>query len=155
PCSSTSRGSFRKTSARDAFEMKVLVTGNAGFIGFHVAKSLLERGDEVVGMDSVNSYYDPALKRRRLSELEQTVSRTNGFYSFIRAALADRAVVDACFAGHRFDRVIHLAAQAGVRHSINHPYDYVRSNLVAFTNILEACRHSQTAHLTYASTSSV
>lgn len=135
--------------------MKVLVTGNAGFIGFHVAKSLLHRGDEVVGFDAVNSYYDPALKEARLALLEQTAHQTNGAYSFIRADLADRDAVDACFAEHRFDRVIHLAAQAGVRHSIDHPRDYVQSNLVGFANILEACRHGKTAHLTYASTSTV
>jgi UDP-glucuronate 4-epimerase len=135
--------------------MKVLVTGNAGFIGFHVAKSLLQRGDDVVGLDSVNSYYDPALKEARLSELDKTARNANGVYHFIRADLAERAYVEACFAEHRFDRVIHLAAQAGVQHSVNNPHDYVQSNLVAFTNILEACRHSRTPHLTYASTSSV
>jgi UDP-glucuronate 4-epimerase len=135
--------------------MKVLVTGNAGFIGFHVAKSLLQRGDEVVGFDVVNSYYDPTLKEARLSELEKTAHDAKGVYRFIRADLADRVQVEACFADHRFDRVIHLAAQAGVQHSVNNPHDYVQSNLVAFTNILEACRHSRTPHLTYASTSSV
>ena len=135
--------------------MKVLVTGNAGFIGFHVAKSLLERGDEVVGFDVVNAYYDPDLKEARLKLLEETAKKTNNAYRFVRADLADPAAVETCFAEHRFDRVIHLAAQAGVRHSISNPHDYVRSNLIAFTNILEACRHSQTPHLTYASTSSV
>ncbi len=135
--------------------MRVLVTGSAGFIGFHVAKALLQRGDQVVGFDVVNSYYDPALKEARLRLLEQAARDTNGSYSFIRADLADNAQVEACFAEHRFDRVIHLAAQAGVRHSIDHPRDYVHSNLVGFTNILEACRHSRTPHLTYASTSSV
>ena len=135
--------------------MKVLVTGSAGFIGFHVAKALLQRGDAVVGFDVVNSYYDPTLKEARLRILEQTASERNVAYRFIRANLADTAEVDACFAEHRFDRVIHLAAQAGVRHSIDHPHDYVQSNLVAFTNILEACRHNSTPHLTYASTSSV
>ncbi len=136
-------------------QMKVLVTGNAGFIGFHVAKSLLERGDEVVRFDVVNSYYDPGLKEARLKILEETAQKTKSTYCFVRADLADKASVDACFAEHRFDRVIHLAAQAGVRHSISNPQDYVRSNLIAFTNILEACRYSQTPHLTYASTSSV
>ena len=135
--------------------MKVLVTGNAGFIGFHVAKSLLERGDEVVGFDVVNAYYDPDLKEARLKLLEETAKKTNNAYCFVRADLADTAAVETCFAEHRFDRVIHLAAQAGVRHSISNPHDYVRSNLIAFTNILEACRHGQTPHLTYASTSSV
>jgi UDP-glucuronate 4-epimerase len=135
--------------------MKILVTGNAGFIGFHVAKSLIERGSEVIGFDAVNNYYDPALKEARLKQLEQTARASNGAYSSIRANLASMADVDRCFAAHRFDRVIHLAAQAGVRYSISHPHDYVQSNLVAFTNILEACRHARVPHLTYASTSSV
>jgi len=135
--------------------MKTLVTGAAGFIGFHVAKALLERGDEVVGFDVVNAYYDPSLKEARLRELEQAASRLGARYRFVRANLADRAAIERCFADHRFDRVIHLAAQAGVRHSIDHPHDYVESNLVAFTNMLEACRHAKTPHLTYASTSSV
>jgi UDP-glucuronate 4-epimerase len=135
--------------------MKVLVTGAAGFIGFHLARSLLLRGDEVVGLDCVNSYYDPALKEARLRLLEQAASETGSGYSFIRADLADRGQVEACFASHRFDRVIHLAAQAGVRHSVDHPHDYVQSNLVGFANILEGCRHSGTPHLTYASTSSI
>ena len=120
--------------------MKILVTGSAGFVGFHVAKALLQRGDAVVGFDVVNSYYDPTLKEARLRILEQTAKERNVAYRFIRANLADTAEVDACFAEHRFDRVIHLAAQAGVRHSIDHPHDYVQSNLVAFTNILEACQ---------------
>ncbi|RWP42701.1 MAG: NAD-dependent epimerase [Mesorhizobium sp.] len=135
--------------------MKVLLTGNAGFIGFHVAKALLERGDEVVGFDVVNDYYDPKLKEARLRLLEETNRRTNSGYHFIRANLADRAAVETCFADHKFDRVVHLAAQAGVRYSLENPHAYVESNLVAFTNILEACRHADVAHLTYASTSSV
>jgi UDP-glucuronate 4-epimerase len=135
--------------------MKTLVTGNAGFIGFHVAKSLIQRGDEVVGFDAVNAYYDPALKEARLKQLERTALASNGAYSFIRANLASMADVERCFAIHRFDRVIHLAAQAGVRYSISHPHDYVQSNLTGFTNILEACRHACVPHLTYASTSSV
>lgn len=132
--------------------MKILVTGSAGFIGFHTAKALLDRGDTVVGFDVVNDYYDPALKEARLAQLE---AREGDRFSFVRADLADKAAVDACFAAHRFDRVIHLAAQAGVRHSISHPQDYVASNIVGFTNILEACRHQGVPHLTYASTSSV
>ena len=135
--------------------MKILVTGAAGFIGFHVAKRLLERGDAVVGVDVVNDYYEPALKEARLSILNQAAGGANSAWSFIRGDLADSAVVEGCFAGDDFDRVIHLAAQAGVRHSLTHPHDYVQSNLVAFVNILEACRHSGTPHLTYASTSSV
>jgi UDP-glucuronate 4-epimerase len=135
--------------------MKTLVTGNAGFIGFHIAMALLERGDEIVGFDSVNPYYDTSLKEARLRVLEETAHKARASYSFRRADLADRAALEACFAAHRFDRVIHLAAQAGVRHSIANPHDYVQSNLVGFTNILEACRHAGIPHLTYASTSSV
>lgn len=135
--------------------MNILVTGVAGFIGFHVAKRLLERGDTVVGVDVVNDYYDPALKEARLEILDHTAGGANSAWTFIRADLADAPTVASCFAAHRFDRVIHLAAQAGVRHSLTHPHDYVRSNVVAFVNILEACRHAHTAHLTYASTSSV
>ncbi|MER8846085.1 NAD-dependent epimerase [Mesorhizobium australicum] len=135
--------------------MKLLVTGAAGFIGYHVARRLLERGDEVVGFDSVNAYYDPGIKEGRL-RLLQEFNKTNasGFH-FIRANLADRAAVESCFAYHKFDRVIHLAAQAGVRFSLENPHAYVESNIIAFTNILEACRHAGVAHLTYASTSSV
>jgi len=135
--------------------MKVLVTGNAGFIGFHTAKRLLERGDSVVGFDVVNAYYDPALKEARLRILEQTSARIGAEYHFIRADLAEQRAVEDCFSRHRFDRVIHLAAQAGVRYSIANPHAYVNSNIVAFVNILEACRHQQVAHLVYASTSSV
>ena len=131
--------------------MKILVTGNAGFIGYHTAKALIARGDEVVGFDSVNGYYDPALKESRLKLLQEM----NGDYHFIRANLADKEAVEACFREHQFDRVIHLAAQAGVRHSLKCPEDYVESNIVATTHLLEACRHAQTPHLTYASTSSV
>jgi UDP-glucuronate 4-epimerase len=135
--------------------MKVLVTGSAGFIGFHVAKALMERGDTVVGFDIVNDYYDPQLKEDRLKSLDEAAARTNAGYQFIRDNLADRAAVERCFADHRFDRVIHLAAQAGIRYSIEDPHSYVESNIVGFTNILEACRYSKTPHLTYASTSSV
>lgn len=135
--------------------MKILVTGCAGFIGFHVAKALLERGDDVIGFDNVNSYYDPALKEARLAILDRWTERDASRYSFVRADLADQKAVNDCFSAHRFDRVIHLAAQAGVRHSVDHPHDYVHSNIVGFTNILEACRHNAVPHLTYASTSSV
>jgi len=135
--------------------MKVLVTGNAGFIGFHTAKALLERGDEVVGFDCVNDYYDPALKEARLEILEKTAKETGSAYTFIRGNLANQALVNECFDTHKIDRVIHLAAQAGVRYSLENPHSYVESNIVAFTNLLEACRYAQTPHLTYASTSSV
>jgi UDP-glucuronate 4-epimerase len=135
--------------------MKVLVTGSAGFIGFHTTRCLLERGDSVVGIDCVNDYYDPNLKEARLQQLDAIAAKTGSPYTFIRANLADRVTVEGCFSKHRFDRVIHLAAQAGVRYSLENPHSYVESNIVAFTNILEACRHAQTPHLTYASTSSV
>ncbi|MEG0487495.1 NAD-dependent epimerase [Acinetobacter piscicola] len=135
--------------------MKVLVTGAAGFIGFNVAKKLLERGDDVVGFDNVNDYYDPALKEARLKVLAETAEQVQQSFIFIKANLADKAIVDQCFKDHQFDRVIHLAAQAGVRYSLENPLSYVESNLIGFTNIIEACRYSKTPHLTYASTSSV
>ena len=135
--------------------MKSLVTGCAGFIGFHTAKRLLERGDSVVGVDLVNDYYDRRLKEARLAILEKRAAELDVPYKFFRANLADSAAVQECFAVGPFDRVIHLAAQAGVRYSLEHPEAYVESNLVGFTNILEACRHGKVAQLTYASTSSV
>ncbi|MBP0462574.1 NAD-dependent epimerase [Roseomonas sp. PWR1] len=132
---------------------KVLVTGAAGFIASHVCRKLLARGDIVTGIDSVNSYYDPLLKEARLALIGKDARQ--GSWNFVRGDLADGKVVADLFAAHKFDRVIHLAAQAGVRHSITHPHDYVQANIVAFTNMLEACRHAQVPHLTYASTSSV
>ena len=135
--------------------MKVLVTGNAGFIGFHVARRLIERGDEVVGIDVVNDYYDPALKEARLAVLDEVAAHQGASYRFVRGNIADRAIVESCFSGRSFDRVIHLAAQAGVRYSLENPLSYVESNILGFTNILEACRHNGIGHLTYASTSSV
>ena len=135
--------------------MKILVTGTAGFVGFHTAKRLLERGDSVVGFDVVNDYYDPTIKEARLKILAETAAQLGGEYHFVRANLADKQAVDNCFKQHPFDRVIHLAAQAGVRYSLINPGAYVESNLLAYTNIIEACRHQQTPHLTYASTSSV
>jgi UDP-glucuronate 4-epimerase len=130
--------------------MRVLVTGAAGFIGFHLTQALVARGDRVVGVDNLNAYYDPQLKAARLRMLEGK----SGF-EFVRLDLRDRDAVARLFAGQRFDRVAHLAAQAGVRHSLTHPHDYIDSNLVAFTNILEGCRHSKVEHLVYASSSSV
>ena len=135
--------------------MKVLVTGAAGFVGFHTAKRLLARGDSVVGFDVVNDYYDPTIKEARLDILEKQATESEGEYTFIRANLADQAAVKKCFEEHRFDRVIHLAAQAGVRYSLENPHAYVESNIIAFTNIIEACRYAEVPHLTYASTSSV
>lgn len=135
--------------------MKTLVTGSAGFIGYHVARRLIERGDAVVGFDVINDYYDPALKHARLAQLEALGKTQGADYTFIQADLADQTAVDTAFANHQFDRVIHLAAQAGVRYSLEDPHSYVQSNLVGFTNVLEACRHNGVGHLTYASTSSV
>ena len=129
---------------------RFLVTGAAGFIGFHVAKRLLERGDEVVGLDNVNDYYDVGLKQDRLRQL----AGQQGF-TFVQLDVADRAAVPALFGQHSFETVIHLAAQAGVRYSIENPHVYVDSNLVGFVNVLEACRHHRVRHLTYASSSSV
>ena len=130
--------------------MKLLVTGAAGFIGFHTAKLLLERGDEVVGLDNLNSYYDPALKEARLEILR-------GFerFRFIKADLADRSAMQALFHAEGFQRVVHLAAQAGVRYSLENPHAYVHSNIVGFLEVIEGCRHTQVEHLVYASTSSV
>lgn len=133
----------------------MLVTGAAGFIGFHVARALMRRGDEVVGFDSVNAYYDPALKERRIELLAEDTAARPGRFRFVRGDLATPGAVAALFDGPAFDRVIHLAAQAGVRHSLTHPHDYAQSNLIGFLNVLEACRNAAVPHLTYASTSSV
>ena len=130
--------------------MRVLVTGAAGFIGFHVAARLLARGDAVIGLDNLNAYYDVGLKHARLARL----SREAGF-SFQKLDLADRAGMADLFRRHRPERVIHLAAQAGVRHSLTDPHAYVESNLVGFLNVVEGCRATRTAHLVYASSSSV
>ena len=130
--------------------MKVLVTGAAGFIGMHVAQRLVARGDSVVGLDSLNAYYDPSLKHARLEQL----AALDGF-RFVRLDIADGAALDALFAGEKFDSVVHLAAQAGVRHSIDNPLAYGQSNLAGFLNVLEACRHHPVGHLVYASSSSV
>jgi UDP-glucuronate 4-epimerase len=130
--------------------MKVLVTGAAGFIGSFTAQRLLARGDEVVGLDNLSDYYDVELKRARLARLEAM----RGF-RFIKMELADQAAMAKLFAAERFDRVVHLGAQAGVRHSIEHPHLYVSSNVVGTLNVLEGCRNSGVAHLVYASTSSV
>ena len=130
--------------------MKILVTGAAGFIGMHVSERLLARGDEVIGLDSLNDYYDPALKEARLARL-----KPHPAFRFVQLDVADREGMAKLFAEARFDRVVHLAAQAGVRYSLQNPLAYVDSNLVGFTNILEGCRHNQVAHLVYASSSSV
>ena len=130
--------------------MKILVTGAAGFIGMHVAQRLLARGDAVHGLDNLNDYYDVALKEARLSRLAP-----QPMFCFERLDVADQAGMAALFARERFDRVVHLAAQAGVRYSLQHPQAYVQANLAGFVNILEGCRHSGVQHLVYASSSSV
>lgn len=130
--------------------MKILVTGAAGFIGSHVAHLLLDRGDEVIGLDNLNDYYDVGLKEARLARL----TARNGF-RFIRLDVADRAGMAALFRDARVERVIHLAAQAGVRHSLEDPHSYIDANVVGFMNVLEGCRHHGVEHLVYASTSSV
>lgn len=130
--------------------MKILVTGAAGFIGMTVALRLLERGDEVVGLDNLNDYYDVSLKHRRLQRLQD-----HGGFSFVQIDVSDRPAISELFARQCFDRVVHLAAQAGVRYSLRNPHAYVDSNLVGFVNILEGCRHNQVQHLVYASSSSV
>lgn len=130
--------------------MKILVTGAAGFIGYHTAQRLISRGDEVVGLDNLNDYYDVSLKEARLARLMPHAN-----FQFVRADLADRTGMADLFERERFDRVIHLAAQAGVRYSLKNPFAYIDSNLVGFTAILEGCRHNGVEHLTYASSSSV
>jgi UDP-glucuronate 4-epimerase len=130
--------------------MKVLVTGAAGFIGMHVVQRLCARGDSVVGIDNLNAYYDPSLKQARLDELAGLPT-----FRFERLDVVDGLALDALFARERFDRVVHLAAQAGVRYSIENPLAYGDSNLAGFLNVLEACRHHPVAHLVYASSSSV
>jgi len=130
--------------------MRILVTGAAGFIGFHLARRLLERGDEVVGLDNLNDYYDVSLKEARLAIL-----RALDGFSFLRANIADRAAMEPLFAGARCDAIAHLAAQAGVRYSIENPRAYVDANVVGFTNVLEGARAQATGHLVFASTSSV
>ncbi len=127
-----------------------LVTGAAGFIGFHVAGSLLARGQRVVGLDNLNDYYDPSLKEARLEQL-----RSQPGFSFDRIDVSDRNAMERLFGTETFDVVVHLAAQAGVRYSLTNPHAYVESNLVGFINVLECCRHARVPHLVYASSSSV
>ena len=129
---------------------KILVTGAAGFIGYHTCARLLASGYEVVGIDNLNDYYDVTLKEARLARL---LDKRN--FSFLRLDLADRQGMEQLFSSQQFDTVIHLAAQAGVRYSLQNPHAYIDSNLVGFINILEGCRHHQVQHLTYASSSSV
>ena len=130
--------------------MKILVTGAAGFIGFHTAQRLLARGDEVVGLDNLNEYYDVTLKQARLALLQKDPG-----FRFVKLDLVDADGIARCFAQEKFQRVVHLAAQAGVRYSIEAPHTYVQSNVTGTLNVLEGCRHQAIEHLVYASTSSV
>jgi UDP-glucuronate 4-epimerase len=130
--------------------MKILVTGAAGFIGSHVAHKLLARGDEVVGLDNMNEYYDVTLKQARLARLQKLQN-----FRFVKLDLADQQGMTELFAGEKFQRVVHLAAQAGVRYSIDVPHAYIVSNVTGTLNVLEGCRHNEVEHLVYASTSSV
>ncbi len=130
--------------------MKVLVTGSAGFIGSHLTRRLLDRGDSVIGIDNHNDYYDPAIKEARLARFE-----THPSYTHLRIDLANKRAIYDAFAAHRPERVVNLAAQAGVRYSIENPMAYIESNIVGFAHILEGCRHHDVEHLVYASSSSV
>jgi len=130
--------------------MKILVTGAAGFIGFHLTKYLLARGEEVVGLDNLNDYYDVSLKQARLDQLQEQPN-----FRFLKMDLADRQGIAELFVAEKFDKVVNLAAQAGVRYSLINPYSYIDSNIQGFVNILEGCRHNEVKHLVYASSSSV
>ena len=130
--------------------MKVLVTGSAGFIGSSLSLALLNRGDEVIGIDNHNDYYDPKLKEARLN---RHLNHPN--YTHIRMDIEDKTLVELLFKEHQFEGVVNLAAQAGVRYSIENPLAYINTNIVGFTHILEGCRHNQVGHLVYASSSSV
>jgi UDP-glucuronate 4-epimerase len=143
--------SERIVSMTDISSLKrILVTGAAGFIGFHLCLRLLDEGAEVLGLDNLNDYYDPALKRARLSRLDSYSK-----FSFIRQDISDRTATEELFSQEKIDAVIHLAAQAGVRYSLTNPHSYVDTNLVGFVNILEGCRHAGIKHLVFASSSSV
>jgi len=133
--------------------MKILVTGAAGFIGFHLIQALLFRGDHVVGIDNLNDYYDPQLKHDRLAIIAEHTQAKN--FAFLPLDLANRQAMQQLFQDHQFDVVVNLGAQAGVRYSIDNPLAYVDSNLVGFVNVLEGCRHTRVKHLVYASSSSV
>lgn len=135
--------------------MTVLVTGAAGFIGYHLSRRLLERGTAVVGLDNLNPYYDPALKRARLEQLQELSAASGTPFTLVQADLEDQAAVASVFEAHGPDQVVNLAAQAGVRYSIENPSAYIQANLVGFGHILEGCRHHGVKHLVYASSSSV
>ena len=130
--------------------MKILITGAAGFIGYAIAEALCQRGDTVVGIDNLNDYYDVGLKHARLAELQPHAN-----FEFVELDIANAAQLEKLFAEHGFDRVVNMAAQAGVRYSLKNPAAYVESNLVGFVNLLECCRHNEIEHLVYASSSSV
>jgi UDP-glucuronate 4-epimerase len=130
--------------------MKILVTGAAGFIGYHTACALLARGDDVIGVDNLNTYYDVRLKEARLAQLDGKAR-----FRFVKADIQDRTAMAALFEAERFDRVVHLAAQAGVRYSLENPHAYIDANIQGFLNILEGCRHTQVGHCVFASSSSV
>jgi len=133
--------------------MRILITGAAGFIGFHLTLALLNRGDEVVGVDNLNDYYDPKLKQDRLNIISN--NRNSHNFEFLLADIADKKAMIDLFKNYSFDVVVNLAAQAGVRYSLENPHSYIESNLVGFINILEGCRNSRIKHLVYASSSSV
>ena len=135
--------------------MTVLITGAAGFIGYHLSQRLLREGTSVVGFDNLNPYYDPHLKRARLAQLQATADLTGTPFQLINADLEDQAAVEAAFSAHQPCKVVNLAAQAGVRYSIENPSAYIQANLVGFGHILEGCRHHGVEHLVYASSSSV
>ena len=135
--------------------MEYLVTGNAGFIGYHVTRKLLERGNSVVGVDMVNDYYDTGVKEARLKQLDEVSAKTGSGYHHARINFAEREALESVFKDHKPKRVINLAAQAGVRYSLENPHAYVESNVIGFTNLLECCRYNEVEHLAYASTSSV
>ena len=133
--------------------MKILVTGAAGFIGFHLTLALISRNDSVIGIDNINNYYDPLLKKMRLDKIAEHSESSS--FQFIKADISDKDFIEKLFIDNDFDVVVNLAAQAGVRHSLKDPYAYMESNMVGFLNILEGCRHSKIKNLVYASSSSV
>ncbi|NRA40554.1 MAG: SDR family NAD(P)-dependent oxidoreductase, partial [Planctomycetes bacterium] len=128
----------------------ILITGAAGFIGYHVSQYLLSHGEQIIGIDNINDYYDPGLKNERLRLLEEKTE-----FTFCKCDIADNAAMQKIFSQHKIERVVHLAAQAGVRYSIDDPAAYAQSNLVGFLNVLECCRQHKIEHLLYASSSSV
>lgn len=132
-----------------------LITGGAGFIGFHLSKSLLEKGARVIGFDNMNDYYDVSLKEYRLAEIEKIAAHSHVKHTFIKGDLSDKALIDSIFERYKPDVVVNLAAQAGVRYSITNPDAYINSNMIGFYNIIEACRNNPVEHLVYASSSSV